>query len=296
MRVFALFVALTAVHASAAEIQAPATERVVFHTVAGDLVFALFPNAAPQTVKQFLALARAGVYDTTTFARIHPGFVAQVSTAQDRQRPLTAEQTALIHRLPLEASALRHTRGLLSMARPDGDPNGAETSFCILLGPAPQLDDKYTVFGRLESGDDVLTELLRVPRNGDLQPSVRLTVESAQVFDSPAALAKVPLVPAHPVPGAADLAAATASGPREVVLGVGLLLVVLLAAAGALLRQRISPRVIAALNLIVLLVGVFLLLVLVVPEPQRPAWLSTLLFFGLVGVFRALGRFEPAER
>src|SRR5438309_9496606 len=94
-----------------------ADERIVLRTVAGDIVLALYPEVAPQHVKHLLKLAEFGVYDTTHFFRIVPGFVLQVSSASERVYPLGREQNALIRRLPAEFSKVPHRRGVLSMAR-----------------------------------------------------------------------------------------------------------------------------------------------------------------------------------
>ncbi len=272
----------------AVPLDAPSEERVVFHTVAGDLVFVLYPNAAPQTVKQFLQLVRAGVYDTTTFGRVHPGFFAQASPAKARTQPLSETQAALIRPLPLEASELKHVRGTLSLSHPEDDPNG-ETSFCIMLAPAPHLDGKYTIFGRLERGEDVLNEMLRVPENDQMVPTVRLTVVRAEVFDNAAALAPMFLSPGHPVAGASCLGSSDKA--REHALAAGEMLIVLLA-----LMSTFFKRVGKSLNLVIVLVGSFLALVLLVPEGQSHPWLGMTLLLGLVGVFKAMGRFETSPR
>ncbi|HEX6176940.1 MAG TPA: peptidylprolyl isomerase, partial [Thermoanaerobaculia bacterium] len=75
--------------------------------------------------------------------------------ADDREVPMTEAQRATIKQIPLEASAVRHTRGVLSLAHGD-DPNSGETSFSILLADAPHLDGKFTVFGILEDSDAAL--------------------------------------------------------------------------------------------------------------------------------------------
>src|SRR6185436_7315530 len=121
---------------------------VVLHTIAGDVVLAFYPDAAPGHVQQILALARAGVFDTTHFFRIEPNFVAQISVAEDRTTPLTESQKGLIHKLKAELHpTLKHHRGTLSMAHADGDVDSGETSFSILLADAPHLDGQYTIFG-----------------------------------------------------------------------------------------------------------------------------------------------------
>jgi len=269
----------------------PSDERVVFHTVAGDLVFVLYPQAAPKTALQFLKLVRAGVYDTTAISRVHPGFIAQVSTAQDRQQPLSKLQSGLLQRIPLEASGLKHVRGVLSLAHPDGDPDGGESSFCILLGNAPQLDGKYTLFGRLESGDEVLTRLLEVPRDAQFVPGIRLTISRAEVFNSVEELRRAALAPAHAVAGAP---LPSSAGARDGIIAGAVSIMMLTGLACALLRQRLQPAIVASLNLISVLVGMFILLFVLLPGAQARPWLGALLFFGLIGVFRALGKFEAA--
>ncbi len=178
-----------------------AREYLLFHTVGGDILFALYPEVAPATVKQFLKLARLGVFDNTHFSRLEPGFVIQTSVAQDRLVPLTPEQKQAIHPLPGEFSkTLKHTRGLISMGRDDGKPDSAETSFSIMLGNAPHLDGQYTIFGHVEAGLDVVARLEEMPRaEGANFPATRLTILSAHVI-SQDELASFDLEPPVPAP------------------------------------------------------------------------------------------------
>jgi cyclophilin family peptidyl-prolyl cis-trans isomerase len=282
----------------------------VLHTIAGDLVLVLYPGVAPQTVAQILELVRAGVYDGTAFVRVEPGFVAQLSAANDRTTPLDAKQQALVHKIPAEFSKLLHVRGVLSMAREDADVNSNETSFSILLGPAPHLDGKYTIFGRLESGDAVIEEMLRVPRGAMLRPSVRLDVIKAEVV-SASALASMDLVPARPVvvpegvtaavENAVAMASTTVGGPsgRDVgaVVAYCLAFMCFIGLVSFFLQGRVPSSVHGSLNLIVVLIGGFVLIVVAMPHGQQKPWLATLLFFGLIGMFKVLGRFEsPSQK
>src|SRR6185369_7440944 len=109
-----------------------------------------------------------------------------------------------------EFSSIRHVRGVLSMAREDADINSAETSFSILLGPAPHLDGKYTVFGRLEAGEAVLEEMVKVPRGALMRPVTRLDVTRAEVIPA-SELGKAVIAPARAV--AIPAGAAAAAGP-----------------------------------------------------------------------------------
>src|SRR5262249_8376418 len=190
-------------------------ERVVLHTAAGDIVLALYPDVAPRHVEQVLHLTRLGVYDTTHFYRVEPNFVVQVSTALDRTEPLTAAQRAAVHPLPAEFARGGPRRGVLSMARQDNDPDSAETSFSILLADAPHLDGKYTVFGHVESGMDVVDEICRVPRNAKHQPLVRVEVQRAEAVDAAALLS---LAGPRPVP-VPEALVPPKTGPRAEVAG-----------------------------------------------------------------------------
>ena len=165
-------------------------ERVLLRTNRGDLVLALYPEVAPRHVAQILKLVRLGAYDTTPFHRVEPNFVVQLSRVQDRKLPLTPEQRAAIVKLPAELSKLVHRAGVVSMARDDDDVDSAETSFSLLLHPAPHLDGKYTIFGELERGAEVLAAVAAEPRDAKNAPRAPFFVERALVV-STAALEKM---------------------------------------------------------------------------------------------------------
>jgi cyclophilin family peptidyl-prolyl cis-trans isomerase len=149
----------------ASDLQKISQERLIFHTNRGDLVAALYPKAAPLHVAQILKLAEAGVFENVPFFRLEPGFVLQISNFNNRKVPLTSSQLALVKKIPGEFNAIPHRRGILSMARFD-DPNSAETSFSFIFGHASHLDGKYTVFGELVDGMDVLDHIERLPVDG----------------------------------------------------------------------------------------------------------------------------------
>jgi len=152
-----LLLCMTAPNLSAAT-TADDEVRVRMVTTGGTFNLKLFPRVAPRTVAQFEKLIRAGVFNTVYFYRVERHFVAQTATAEDRETPLTQEQRATIKPIPLEVGALRHTRGVLSLAHGD-DPNSGETSFSILLADAPNLDKKFTVFGMLDDSDTTLASI-----------------------------------------------------------------------------------------------------------------------------------------
>jgi cyclophilin family peptidyl-prolyl cis-trans isomerase len=146
--------------------------EVVLHTSLGDLVVALEPDLAPEHVRNFLKLTQTGWYDHTIFHRVVPGFVAQGGLGQGRAGNQTHYADKWIRPLKGEFSATRkHIRGVLSMARTD-DPNSALTSFFIVLAPAPNLDGKYSIFGKVVDGFDTLDKLEKVQRGADGQTPI----------------------------------------------------------------------------------------------------------------------------
>jgi cyclophilin family peptidyl-prolyl cis-trans isomerase len=161
-------------------LQAPAEERVVLRTSAGDVVLFLDRAAAPRTVEQFLRLVRLGVYDGSTVSRIEPGYLVQFAGPYDRRGPLSEEQKGAVRPIPREPNPLRHTVWSVTMARPDEDPDGGLGSFSILLNDAPHLDGGYTVFGRVAVGFDVVDLISRLRRYGANAPRFRIEVESAR--------------------------------------------------------------------------------------------------------------------
>ncbi|HEY1305020.1 MAG TPA: peptidylprolyl isomerase [Vicinamibacterales bacterium] len=140
--------------------------RAVLETSMGTITVAFIPDKAPEHVRNFLKLAQAGVFDGTSFHRVVPGFVVQTGYLSTRG-PLTQKQQAVVHNLQPEFNDVKHVKGILSMARGD-DPASATTSFFIVIGDsAPSLDGKYTVFGRVVEGLEVVDKIAQVPLNGE---------------------------------------------------------------------------------------------------------------------------------
>jgi len=142
-------------------------KEVLLKTSLGDITLALEPDLAPEHVRNFLKLVETGWYDHTIFHRLVPGFVVQGGLGHMRTTNFSKTHYAdkWVRKLKPEFSQKKHIRGVLSMARAD-DPNSAETSFFIVLAPAPNLDGKYTVFGKVVDGFDTLEKIEKVPVDG----------------------------------------------------------------------------------------------------------------------------------
>ena len=136
------------------------------------------PGVAPEHVRNFLQLAQAGVFDGTAFHRVVRGFVVQTG-ALDTRGPLTDKQQKRVHNLQPEFNSTKHVKGIVSMARGD-DPASAATSFFIVTADAPSLDGKYTVFGRVIDGLDVLDRIEQAPVSGE-SPITRIDLLKVRI-------------------------------------------------------------------------------------------------------------------
>jgi cyclophilin family peptidyl-prolyl cis-trans isomerase len=154
--------------------------RAVIETSMGNITLEFFPDRASGHVRQFLRLAASGVYNGTSFHRIVKGFVIQGGHMPTRREPLDEKQQAFVRNLQPEFNATPHMRGIVSMARVGDDPASASSSFFIVLAPTPSLDGKYTVFGRVVSGMDVIENIEAVQLNGE-EPMMRIEVSRVTV-------------------------------------------------------------------------------------------------------------------
>lgn len=149
-----------------ADVKLMATQCVKFETEAGVIEFEMFPESAPESVRNFLNLAATGAFDTTTFSRVVPGFIIQGGDLFTSQK-MTPELDKRARRtLPDEPSQIKHERGILSMARTD-EPNSASTHFFILLSEASTLDGKFAAFGRVIKGMETVDAISKMPVEGE---------------------------------------------------------------------------------------------------------------------------------
>lgn len=137
-------------------------EYAVIETDFGNMVIQFFPDKAPLHCQYFKRLAKAGFYDCTTFHRVQKGFVIQGGDILSRDADPNNDGTGNAgYRIPAEFNDIPHDKGIVSMAR-GRDPNSAGTQFFICLKRLPFLDGKYTVFGKVVEGLDVLDKISQV--------------------------------------------------------------------------------------------------------------------------------------
>lgn len=155
-------------------------KEVLLKTSLGDMTVALDPDLAPEHVRNFLKLVETGWFDHTAFHRIVPNFVVQGGLGSTREPFKYHPADRWVRTVNGEFSKDRkHVRGTLSMARAD-DPNSALTSFFIVLRDAPNLDAKYTIFGKVVDGFDVLDRMEQAPRMGE-SPITRIELIEAVI-------------------------------------------------------------------------------------------------------------------
>ena len=162
-------------------------ETAVIKTSAGEMRVELWSDVAPKTVENFKTLAQKGFYDGTCFHRIVKGFMIQGGDplTKDSNREDEWGTGGPGHKIKAEFNERSHTRGVLSMAR-SNDPDSAGSQFFICLADAKFLDRKYTAFGQLVGGDDVLGKIGDTPvamSNGGerSKPLTRVGVESIRM-------------------------------------------------------------------------------------------------------------------
>jgi peptidyl-prolyl cis-trans isomerase B (cyclophilin B) len=162
-----------------ADVKTMAGLCVSIDSEAGLIELEMFPETAPETVRNFLNLAATGAFDNTTFSRVVPGFVIQggnLSTG-DKWNAQTARRAR--RTIPDEPNAVLHDKGILSMARGD-EANSATTDFFILLTSAPSLDGKFAAFGRVKRGMEVVEAINKMAVTGE-KPDKPVKIRKASV-------------------------------------------------------------------------------------------------------------------
>ncbi len=148
--VLALLAVVLVAGCTSAPAVAPMNTKAMLETSMGSFTVELYDDLAPATAKNFEELARKGFYDNTTFHRVIAGFMVQ---GGDPRGDGTGGPG---YTIPDEfGPGLKHaSAGMLSMA--NAGPNTGGSQFFITLAPAPWLDGKHAIFGRVVSGMDVV--------------------------------------------------------------------------------------------------------------------------------------------
>ena len=171
-------------------------KQAVVTTSAGTFVIDLRPDLAPNHVGYFMKLAKEGAYDGTVFHRVIKYGIVQGGDPLSKD-PAKAKLygTGGLGMLKAEPSAEKETRGAVSAVLQPGRPDSGGAQFFVCVTDQPALDGKYTVFGRVSEGMDVVQKISEAPASPDGVPAERIVIASVVVRDTP---------PPEPVPFAAD--------------------------------------------------------------------------------------------
>ena len=142
----------------------------------------LYPEVAPNTVNNFISLVKKGFYDGVIFHRVIPGFMIQGGDPQGVGMGGPGYQIKGEFTSNGFKNDLKHTRGVLSMARAM-DPDSAGSQFFIMVEDAPHLDGQYASFGKVIEGIEEADRIVSVDRNRMDKPyedqvMVKVTVDT----------------------------------------------------------------------------------------------------------------------
>lgn len=148
----------------------------------GDIEIELYPDVAPNTVRNFISLVEEGYYDGIIFHRVIPGFMVQGGdpTGTGTGGPGYAIKGEFLQNgFP---NQLKHDRGVISMARTSA-PNSAGSQFFIMVEKSPHLDGAYAGFGQVVKGMEIVDLIVQAERNSmdkplDDQKITKATVET----------------------------------------------------------------------------------------------------------------------
>ena len=153
----------------------------------GEMTAELYPAKAPKTVENFLSLIESGFYSGMIFHRVIKGFMIQGGGFNEsfEQQEATAIRGEFLANGFMN-NDLRHTRGVLSMAR-TSDPNSASSQFFVMHKDAPHLDAQYAGFGKLTDGFDVLDAIagVKTGRIGwyDDVPKTPVVIDKVEIIE-----------------------------------------------------------------------------------------------------------------
>lgn len=169
---------LKTITAGKEEIKKMSQSKAVIETKFGSITLKFYPDVAPGHVKNFIDLAKKGVYDNTVFHRVIPGFMIQGGdpTSKDPAKRRAYGTGGPGYTIKAEFNAKPHRRGVLSMARSQS-PDSAGSQFFICVKDSNFLDRQYTAFGEVESGIEVADKIVSQPRDANDNPNERIEMK-----------------------------------------------------------------------------------------------------------------------
>jgi len=164
--------------------------EAVVTTNLGTFRFEFAPDKAPKHVEQFIARARQGYYDGSAFHRVVANGIIQGGDPllKNPRTPKAQWGTGGLSLLANEFSDLKHERGVVSTVSIPGKPNSEGAQFFVCVSPQPPLDGKFSTFGRVTEGMDVVEKISQV------------AVDASGVTDKPVRILKVSIEKKHEEP------------------------------------------------------------------------------------------------
>jgi len=166
----------------------------VLETGKGKIILMFYPEKAPKSVANFKQLVSSGFYNGTRFHRCIPGFMIQGGDPKSKDLAKSGEwgtggntKDGKEVNVPAEFTDLKHTRGILSMAR-SSDPNSGSSQFFIMVQDTPALDGQYSAFGKVVKGLEVADEIVKTGdagNNGAVVPKEAILLKSAKMAKWP---------------------------------------------------------------------------------------------------------------
>lgn len=188
IKILTVVLIITAIIGCSKKDETPADEYVKMETNLGTIVIDLYEAETPHHARNFKKLASEGSFEGIYFHRVIPGFVVQGGDPNTRDNEDRADDGmgGIGERLPAEIGQ-PHLRGTLGAAR-DGNPekksNGSQFYFC--LARLAQLDDNYTVFGKVIEGMDVVDNIALLKRDPRDNPLESVTILKTSLVSSKA--------------------------------------------------------------------------------------------------------------
>ena len=160
-----LVIGALSLHGDAQQKSPGAGPTIVLETAKGTIEIETYPEEAPKTVARVIALVKKNFYNGQRFSRSEPNFLVQIGDPVSRDVSRESWWGRQGSGTPIGVSEITKKRknilGAVAMAHPGSDPTTADSQFFILRRAAPELDGKYTVFGHVLKGMDVVAKLQR---------------------------------------------------------------------------------------------------------------------------------------
>ncbi|KAI4259188.1 MAG: hypothetical protein LQ352_000862 [Teloschistes flavicans] len=153
---------------------------ITLHTTHGDLKIEVFCESVPKTAENFLALCASSFYTSSPFHRSYPGFMIQTGSPASGGPKISTSIYGALFEDEIRPSLRHNARGIVSMANRGSSTNGSQ--FFILFAPAPHLDGKNTVFGKIVGSEGMETlerlEGVEADAKGKVKGEARIKIVS----------------------------------------------------------------------------------------------------------------------